>query len=256
MTRSLKRPDYKKHTFSRREALAEILKGIFLTFFFSWFFYRSVWALLPLSALGALYVRRRRELRAKEDRDALLGEFKECILSAAASLRAGYAAENAFLESMSDMKLLFGESSLMYRELEWIHRGLVINIPLEELLSDLAQRSGLEEIEEFAEVFAISKHSGGSLPEIIGVSAEVIGRRVEAEEEIRTLLAERMLEQKIMSIMPFGILTYIGISYKGYFDALYHNLFGIAVMTVCLAVYLAALWLADRILENVYQKGR
>lgn len=250
MDKSSKRRDYRQYTFSRQELFIEIAKGGGIVVFLAWFFYRSLWAAVPLSILGVFYLRRQRRAKMQAGKAALLGQFKECILSVAASLRAGYAVENAFLESMGDMKMLFGEEAYICQELDWIRRGLIINIPLEELLLDLAKRSGLEELRDFSEVFSIAKRSGGSLPEIIHSSAELIGERVEAEEEIKTLLAERMLEQKIMNVMPFGILAYIGISYEGYFNPLYHNLFGTAVMTVCLTVYLTAFWLAGRILER------
>lgn len=250
MERSSKRRDYRQYAFNRRELFTELVKGGGIVAFIAWFFYRSLWAAIPLSVLGIFYVRQRRRTKLQAGKSALLGQFKECILSVAASLRAGYAVENAFLESVEDMKMLFGEEAYICRELDWIRRGLIINIPLEELLLDLAKRSGLEELEDFSEVFSIAKRSGGNLPEIIRSSAELIGERVEAEEEIRTLLAERMLEQKIMNVMPFGILTYIGVSYGGYFDPLYHNLFGTVIMTACLAVYLTAFWLAGRILEG------
>ena len=152
------------------------------------------------------------------------------------------------------MKLLYGEQSAIYIELEHIRRGLVINITLEELLADLAERSGSEDIMQFVRVFAIAKKSGGRLPEIIQNTAVLIGRRIDAAQEINTLLSGRQMEQNIMKVMPFGILLYIGSSYPGYFDSLYHNLQGVAIMTVCLIVYLAAYSLGDKILRQIAQK--
>lgn len=181
----------------------------------------------------------------------LLQQFKECILSVTASLQAGYAVENAFTESLADMRMLYGEKALICSELSWIHRGLILNQTLEELLWDLGRRSHITEIEEFAEIFSIAKRSGGNLPEVIMRSAELIQHRTEADDEIRTLLANKRLEQKIMNVMPFGILLYIEISNPGYFDTLYHNLSGMAIMTVCLGIYLATYYLADKILSKI-----
>ena len=59
-------------------------------------------------------------------------QFKECLLAVANSLRTGYAVENAFLESREDIRLLFGERSVMYGELELIRRGMIVNITLED----------------------------------------------------------------------------------------------------------------------------
>ena len=159
--------------------------------------------------------------------------------------------ENAFQESCNDMHMLYGEDAPIYQELELIRRGLVINITLEELLQDLGERSDCQEIQQFAEVFAIAKRNGGKLSEVIDSSAEIIRQRVEARQEIQTLLSGRKMEQNVMKAMPFAILLYIGITYPGYFDSLYHNWQGTAIMTVCLLIYLAAYVIGNRILDRL-----
>ena len=50
-----------------------------------------------------------------------------------------------------------------------------------------------------------------------------------------------------MTIIPFCMMGYIEVSNPGFFDVLYHNLLGYAVMTVSLAVYLAAWRLGKKI---------
>lgn len=220
----------------------------------AFFFYRSIWMVLPISIVGIAFFRDIEHKKRDSCRECLTMQFKECILSASASLKAGYAVENAFMESRADMRLLYGEHSLIYQELELISRGLVVNITLEEQLADLAGRSGSGEIMQFAQVFAIAKRSGGSIPEIIKSSAELIGRRIDARQEMYTMLSGRRMEQNIMRLMPFGILAYIGLSYPGYFDSLYHNWQGAAIMTGCMAVYLAAYVAGERILKGIEEE--
>ena len=41
-----------------------------------------------------------------------------------------------------------------------------------------------------------------------------------------------------MSVMPFGIILYMSLTSPGFLEVLYGNLFGVAVMTGGLAVYL------------------
>jgi tight adherence protein B len=194
-----------------------------------------------------MLVRRRRE----QEREELAQQFKECILSVAASLKAGYAVENAFLESRSDMEMLYGRGSAIYRELEAIRRGLVINITLEEQLFGLAQRSEIEEIEQFATVFSIAKRSGGNLAEIIKKTADLIGRKMDARQEMRVMLSGKRMEMNIMKLMPFGVLGYIGMGYAGYFDMLYHNWQGVLIMTACLLLYLGAFLLGEKVMQQI-----
>jgi len=251
MKTNSKRRDYHRYEPTVRERVWEIGKAAGAVGFLAYFFYRSVWAVIPLAGIGVIVYRRSAAARARACREQLVVQFQECILSVSTALKAGYAVENAFVESRNDMRLLYGEDSLIYQELETIRRGLVVNISLEEQLTDLAERSDSEDLRQFAQVFAIAKRSGGNLPEIIRSTAELIGQRISMKQEIRTLLSGRRLEQTIMKLMPFGILMYIGVSYPGYFDSLYHNLTGIAVMTGCLGLYLAAYVIGDRTLDRI-----
>lgn len=102
---------------------------------------------------------------------------------------------------------------------------------------------------EFAQVFAAAKRNGGNLTEVIERSASIIEEKVETEKEIQILVSARKLEQRIMNVVPFGILLYISVTSKGFFDVLYHNPAGIIIMTVCLAVYVAAVLLSGKIVN-------
>ena len=251
MKTSLRRRDYHNYVWKRKELVLVILQAAGIVFVLSYFFYRSVWAILPLSCVGVLYFFLVRQRKTRASKRELAFQFRECILSVLTALKAGYAVENAFLESRNDMRLLFGEESLIYQELELIRRGMVINITLEEQLKDLAKRSDCQEIRQFASIFTVAKRSGGSIPEIISASAQLIGQRMDAGQEMQTLLSGRRMEQNIMKLMPFGILVFIGSSYPGYFEPLYHNLQGIGIMTVCLILYLAAYVLGEKIMQDI-----
>lgn len=251
MRKNLGRPDYCNYPLTGAELLWVAGRSVGIVILLAYFFYRSFWAVPFLGILGFLYAETEKKNQSKRRREELTVQFKECILSVSASLQAGYAIENAFLESREDMKSMYGEQSLIYQELEYIRRGLVININLEEQLEDLAQRSNCEEIEQFARIFSIAKRSGGNLTDIIKTSADIISQRVETKQDIQILLAGRRMEQTIMRLMPFCILLYIGSAYPGYFDPLYHNLQGVAVMSLCLILYLAAYLLGNGILAGI-----
>lgn len=255
MKTNLRRRDYHKYPWKKAELVWAVVQSLAVTGFLAYFFYRSVWALLPLSAVGVFFFRRIEKQKIALAKEELTVQFKECILSVAASLKAGYAVENAFMESKSDMLLLYGADSVIYEELELIRRGLVLNISLEEQLLELAERSDCKEITQFAQVFAIAKRNGGNLPEIIRNSSELIGQRIAAKQEITALLGGRKMEQNIMKLMPFGILLYVGTANPGYFDVLYHNWQGEAIMTGCMVAYLAACMMGDMIMEQIAAKA-
>jgi tight adherence protein B len=249
--KNTEKTDYHIYHFNTGEALWEVFMAILIVLGLTWFFYRSIYALLPMSIIGWRYYCSRNKAKATANRRILRQQFKECILAVSASMQAGYAVENAFLDSLPDMTMLYGQKAMICQEINKIKRGLVLNQTLEELLWDFGKRSGVDEIVEFAEVFSIAKRSGGNLGEVIIQCAGLISHRTESEEEIQTLLTNKRLEQKIMNVMPFGILMYVESGNPAYFADLYHNFSGAAIMTVCLAVYLTAYVLSERILERI-----
>lgn len=249
----------KENQFWEREKtqriVMDILIGFTVAIFFAYFFYRSIWAIFPMGLIGYWFtqIKRKNDIRKKK-REFLL-EFKECILSVQTSLQAGYAVENAFMESIHDINMIYGSGSLMEKELHIMRRGIGINITVEELLKDLGRRSGQEEIKEFAEVFLIAKKNGGSIPDVIHSTCELIKSKIDTENEIYTFLSAKRMEQKIMNIMPFVILLYIQVVNQGYFDNLYHNMKGQLIMSVCLVVYLIAYVLSDKIMETIIENS-
>ncbi len=251
MKKNSKLRDYRFCENSLREILPCLLQSAGAMAILAYFFYRSLWALPALVPVGIFYYRSLRERRRCRQVLALTLQFKETILSVSTSLLAGYAVENAFLESRQDIEMLYGKESFMYKELETIRRGIVMNVTLEDLLSDLGCRSGSEDLAEFAAVFAIAKRSGGNLSDIIRNTAELTMRRIESMQEIQTLLSGRKLEQSIMRCIPFVLILYISAGNPGYFDGLYHNFQGVLVMSGCLCLYLISWVMGDKIIDGI-----
>jgi len=234
-----------------REHILLILETVLLAVFFAWFFYRSVFGLLPGAVVGYLFYRLKLDREQRRNKELLEMQFRECLLAVSAGLLAGYAVENAFVSSREEMRNLYGNQSFICKELEGIRRGLIINITLEELLNDFAKRSDINEIQQFSQVFGIAKRSGGDMPGMIQTCAQLSTERAQTKQEVNTMLAGKRMEQRIMQVIPFGIVFYIGRLYVGFFDCLYHNAVGVGIMSFCLGIYLLGVYLGERILKRV-----
>lgn len=234
---------------TREERVKNMVVGIALIAVLGFFFYRSFLALPFLLPVYLLYQREAARISISNRQKETATQFKDAILSVSANQKAGYSVENAFKQSYADMLLLYGRESVICKEWAMIISGLGNNVMLEKMLYDFGKRSGVEEIGEFAEVFAAAKRNGGNMTEVIEHSASVIEEKIETEKEIQVLISARKLEQKIMNVVPFGILVYINLTSKGFFDVLYHNPVGVVIMTVCLSVYIAAVLLSRRIVN-------
>lgn len=242
---------YESFYLSSWAALGAWLVSLAAVCWFAWFFYRSAWAILPLSPLACVLYRKIERSRGHKRIRTLEEQFKETILSVSANLRAGYSIENAFRESLTDIESLYGEDSLMAAELHRIISGLSMGVPLAQLLDDFGDRSGSQYIMEFAEVFSIARNAGGSLPEVIASTAELIGSSIEQRAEIDVTVSGKRMEQNIMNLVPFGIVLFVGFTSPGFFDPLYHSLQGVVIMTACLGLYVAARLVAGRILNAI-----
>lgn len=249
MSKNYRLPDYAEYHFSMKEGLSACLEGAALVAVIGYFFYHSWFACAILTPVFIFFMREKKKDLAKKRRQELSLQFKDLILALSANVKAGYSIENALHESYRDMELLYGADSPICLEVRHMLRGLENNVILEKLLYDLGIRSHQADMMQFADVFLIAKKSGGNLTEILEKTAAVIEQKIETDKEIQLMISAKKMEQKIMNMVPFLIIFYIGTTSKGFFDVLYHNFVGVVVMTVCLIFYGAAYLLSKRIVE-------
>ncbi len=249
MSKSYNPPDYAEYRFPLKQGLLVCLEGAAVVAMIGYFFYQSWIACIFLFPVFVFLIREKKRELAKKRRQELSLQFKDLVLALSANVKAGYSMENALRESCRDMELLYSADSPVCMEVKHMLRGLENNVVLEKLLYDLGVRSHVPDIMQFADVFLIAKRSGGNLTEILEKTAAIIEQKIETDKEIQLMISSKKLEQKIMNLVPFLIIFYIGTTSKGFFDVLYHNAVGVAVMTGCLLFYGAAYLFSKRIVE-------
>lgn len=215
----------------------------------SYTFYRSfrifLW-MLPAGIAAGLVTERKRLMEKRFRR--LSVQFKEAMMILAASLNAGYSIENALAAAVEELTMLYGKDGLLTQEFTAMVQQIRMNRPVEKVLEDFADRSGMEDVRNFAEVFSAAKRSSGDVGSIMRHTAEVIRDKMQVKEEIITLTASRQFEQKIMNLIPFFLVFYVESSSPGFFDQMYGTALGQMLMSGCLAAYLAAYGMAKKIL--------
>ncbi len=147
------------------------------------------------------------------------------------------------------MAVFYGQESIISKELLSIKKGIRNNRTIEEMLVDLGNRSGVDDIRDFANILVIGKKSGGNIIEIMESSIVVIEEKVSVLQEIDTMISSRKFEQKFMSAIPFLIIFYIELTSRGFFIPLYESLFGRIIMSVCLIIYLYSIFLSNKIMN-------
>lgn len=245
--------DYHVYRYSPSEYAYYFAQAAALVLLISYLFYHSWLAVVLIVPLYPVYLRIQAEHLRRRQRQTLCEQFKETILSVAAALNAGYSVENAWREAYTEMVQMYGEKALMVQELQWILAHVSMNVPLEELLYDFASRSDLIDVDSFCQVFFFAKRSGGDFIGMIRATADRIAGKIELQRQLEADLAARRLESRIMNLVPLAILLYLNLTSPGYFDALYGNLAGVAIMSVCLVVYVAAYACAERMLGQALE---
>ncbi|MGN0482201.1 MAG: type II secretion system F family protein [Lachnospiraceae bacterium] len=239
--------DYAEYTFTKKEHVAIIGVSVLLTGLISWLFYRSVIGMVCILIFCPFLYKSRKKQQIQKIQQTLCMEFKDALQSISSAMQAGYSIENAWREAQHDMQQLHGRESRMTQELIQMNTAIRLNIPLEQLLVDFAARSACEDIISFCQIFQFAKRSGGDFIKVMRVTAEHIQSKIEAQQEIDTLLASQRMEQKMMDVIPLGILAFINISSPQFLASLYGNPTGILVMTAALLGYAFAIWLSAKI---------
>lgn len=241
--------DYRIYDFNRKEKICCFAEGMALNGLIAVLFYNSVYAMVPGILLVLLYFREKKRVLAQKRLQHMRIELKEFLNALIAALQTGRSMENAFWESCKDTARYLEKDTAFLLEMKRICGGVEMGEPLERMLMDFADRSHMEELQYFAQVFSIGKRSGGNIVSIMKNTIRMIQERMEVEEEIATITAEKMLEFQVMTIIPMAIIIYLRISAGGLLECLYGNLTGILVMSCCLMIYGGCYLYGRRLLE-------
>lgn len=235
--------DYTVYQFSTKEYVENVLMFLALDGTISYLFYRS-WIVFALGLLlmKPFFKERKKEL-CKSRIHQLEEQFLTAMQTVITSLTAGYSVETAFEDTLRELPAMYREEDMIMQEFRSMVSQLQMNQNLEDLLQSLAIRSGIEDIRNFAEIFAVSKRSGGNLIAIIRNTVQSISQKNETRKEIQVVLSAKKMEQNMMSVIPCLILFYVQTVSPGFLDSMYHNAAGVFIMSVSLMVYGGAvLW--------------
>ena len=231
------------------EYLLALAKGILLIGIISYLFYGTWICTILFLPYLIWYIKSWEKQLVKKKQSKFRLQFKEAIQSLSAALNVGYSVENAMRETIKDLKGIYKKDDMILREFSYMIRQLQMNVSVETVLQNFAQRTADEDVQTFVTVFNMAKRSGGDTMEIIRNAVRQMGEKIDVEREITTLVSGKKLELKIMTMIPLGMVLYMKISFPEFLDVLYGNIAGVIIMSICLLVYLVAYEMGRRIVE-------
>lgn len=235
--------------------LKSILLYLSVDFCIAFLFYNSPIVFLILLPAMMIYIKYAKKGYISQYQRERKLQFREAMISMYALIAAGYSLESAIRSVPGELALCYEKDTWIIRSFEKMAEKLKMNVSAQKCLEDFAEESGDEDITSFYEVICIAKRYGGSMSVIIKMAIDKISRRIETECEIMTMMAGRKNEFMIMACVPAGIILYMRLSSPELMEVLYTQAAGRVVMTICLAVYTAAvLWgkrMTERALKSV-----
>jgi tight adherence protein B len=241
--------DYRIYKFSWKEWIFCGLEGLLFNGLISFLFFDSLFAMIPGLILMYFYYLEKRRWMIRKRMRQLRSEFQIFLNEMIAALQTGRSIENAFMEAIKDTENYLEKETLFLLEMKKISAGISVGEPLEKLMLDFSYRCHMEEMEYFSEVFLVGKRSGGNLVGIMKNTIRMLQERMEAIEELYTILADKQLEFYLMSVIPMVMIMYLRIGAGPMIKSLYGNLTGILTMSVCLVIYGGSYLYGKKILE-------
>jgi len=240
-------PDYRRCPAAATDHALAFCVGFATGFAVLFIFYK----LLPLSiaggaAIGAANILVSAQGAIKKRAFKLRVQFYDLLEAMSVSMRAGNPLLKALQGAREDLILIYPEDSDIITELDIIVGRFNNAVPMSEAFSDLAERSGLEDIASFASIYATIEGKSGRADEIIRETQQIISDKMEIEMEIDTLMTAAKSEVNIMLFMPLIVLGVIGYAGAGFMDAIYTTGAGRIVSTGGLAVFVASLIMARK----------
>lgn len=172
--------------------------------------------------------------------------FFDLMEAMSVSMRAGSTILGSLQNAKQDLLLIYPTDSDIISELDLIIGRFENAVPLSQGFSDLAERSGLDDVKNFAAIYATIEGKSGKADEIIRETQQIISDKMEIEMEIETLMTAAKSEVNIMLLMPLVILGVIGYAGAGFMDAIYTTVAGRFVSTAGLIIFVISYIMARR----------
>lgn len=192
--------------------------------------------------VGKVFLPVRSRQLAEKRRDTLRRQFRDMLESLTASLAANSTVRDAFSSAYTDMCMQYSDDALISKELDQFRRAEQINVTLNVMMDDFAKRSGVEEIQDFNNVFQVCYGPGGNMSRVINQTHDIICERMEVEDEIQAKIHANEMELNIIMLAPVLIVALMRSANETFAQNLASPV-GVAAVTGALVLFaIAYIW--------------
>ena len=197
---------------------------------------------------GNIFLPQRSKQILNKRRRELSSQFRDMLDGLTTSLGAGNNVLNSFSSVYDDLKNQYSEDDFIIKELEVILAGIQSNVNIEDMLKDFGKRSGISDIESFAGVFDVCYRKGGNIQDVVQSAHTIISKKMEIREDIETIVSGNKLDQKVMAVMPIGIIGIIK-AMSPDFASNFVSPIGIISTTIAIILFVVSYFVGKKIME-------
>ena len=186
--------------------------------------------------------------KKKKRQEMLRKQFREMLASLSSSFSAGVNVVKAIGAAKNDMISQFGENSYIAVEMREIEAQMDNGISVYDALKEFSKRSGVEDIEDFANVFEICYLKGGNMQKVVRNTYDLIGDKIAINEEIETKLTSNKMQQKIMSVVPIVMIGFLRMTSSSFAEN-FATPKGVLSITIAVAMFIGAYVYGNKIVN-------
>lgn len=172
-------------------------------------------------------------------------QFRDFLESMAVATRAGNVEIHAIKSAAKDLRLSYTEQTDIVREIDHIivqYEGG--GVAIRDLLQDFADRSQLQDVQSFATIYGVIEGKSDRFGDIVVQTHEIIGEKIEVEQEIETGITSAKSETYMMLVMPIVVVVLMSCMGEGLLDALFETGIGRLSATIALVLFVISFVMA------------
>ena len=211
-------------------------------------FYDSFAIGIVITLCSGIFISKYKHMMTEKKKSELLLQFRDLLYSISSSVASGRTVAQAMEESADFWKATYNEKDYIMQELTYMN-GRIKNGGEKDVdvLRDFADRCGLEDVSDFVSVYESCRLTGGNLPQAINRATTIIGDKITLERELKTLMAQKIFETRIVALAPAAIVLLLKVMSADYLEPMTATQSGHVITTFALGLIILALGMMERI---------
>lgn len=180
--------------------------------------------------------------------NVLKKQFCDFAMALTNALASGMNMTDSLNAVYKDLQAQYSEDAVIVQEVGELINGINNNVQVEVMLEDFGIRSGVDDISNFATVFATCFRTGGDIKSVVRRTTEIISEKVMISSEIETAVTSNKMQMNMMNVLPI-VIVFMMRMLSSDFSESFGSIIGIIGLTVTAALTIAAYKMGQRIMD-------